>query len=41
MTIRNERVERKECKETKKNESMITRIERERLYMQTIDVIDQ
>ena len=27
MTIRNERVEREECEETKKNESMITRIE--------------
>ena len=41
MTIRNERVERKECEETKKNESTMTRIERERLYVQTIDVIDQ
>ncbi len=41
MTIRNERVEHEECKETKKNESMMTRIEQERLYMQTIDVIDQ
>jgi len=41
MTIRNERVEREECEETKKNESMMTRIERERLYVQTIDVIDQ
>ncbi len=41
MTIRNERVERKECKETKKNESMRARVERERLYAQTIDVIDQ
>ena len=41
MTIRNERVEREECEETKKNESMMTRIERERLYAQTIDVIDQ
>jgi len=41
MTIRNERVEREECKETKKNESMMTRIERKRLYVQTIDVIDQ
>ncbi len=26
MTIRNERVEREECKETKKNESMIARV---------------
>ncbi len=26
MTIRNERVEREECKETKKNESMIVRV---------------
>ena len=41
MTIKNEKVERKECKETKKNESTIMRIERERLYAQTIDVIDQ
>ncbi len=41
MTIRNERVEREECKETKKNESTMTRVERERLYVQTIDVIDQ
>ena len=41
MTIRNERVEREECEETKKNESTMTRIERERLYAQTIDVIDQ
>jgi len=41
MTIRNERVEREECEETKKNESTMTRIERERLYVQTIDVIDQ
>ncbi len=41
MIIRNERVERQECKETKKNESMIMRIEKERLYVQTIDVIDQ
>ncbi len=41
MTIRNERVEREECEETKKNESMMMRIERERLYVQTIDVIDQ
>jgi len=41
MTIRNERVERKECKETKKNKSMMMRIEKERLYMQTIDVINQ
>jgi len=41
MTIRNERVERKECKETKKNESTMTRIEKERLYVQTINVIDQ
>ncbi len=41
MTIRNERVERKECEKTKKNESTIMRVERERLYVQTIDVIDQ
>ncbi len=41
MTIRNERVEREECEETKKNKSMMMRIEKERLYMQTIDVIDQ
>jgi len=41
MIIRNERVECKECEETKKNESTMTRIERERLYVQTIDVIDQ
>jgi len=41
MTIRNERVECKECKETKKNESMMMRIEKERLYAQTINVIDQ
>ncbi len=41
MTIRNERVEREECKRTKKNESMMTKVERERLYAQTIDVIDQ
>ena len=41
MTIRNERVEREECEETKKNESTMTRVERERLYVQTIDVIDQ
>ncbi len=41
MTIRNERVERKECEETKKNESMMTRVKREHLYMQTIDVINQ
>ena len=41
MTIRNERVEREECKETKKNESTMTRVEKERLYVQTIDVIDQ
>ena len=41
MTIRNERVEREECKETKKNESTMTKVEKERLYMQTIDVIDQ
>ena len=26
MTIRNERVEREECKETKKNKSMIARV---------------
>ncbi len=41
MTIRNERVEREECEETKKNESTMMRIERARLYVQTIDVIDQ
>ena len=41
MTIRNERVERQECEETKKNESTMTRIEKERLYAQTINVIDQ
>ncbi len=41
MIIRNERVKRKECKETKKNESTMTRVERECLYMQTINVIDQ
>ncbi len=41
MTIRNERVECEECKETKKNESTMTRVERERLYVQTINVIDQ
>ncbi len=41
MTIRNERVEREECEEIKKNKSTMTRIEKERLYMQTIDVIDQ
>jgi len=41
MTIRNERVEREECERTKKNESTMMRIERERLYAQTIDVIDQ
>ena len=41
MTIRNERVEREECKRTKKNESTMTRVERECLYVQTIDVIDQ
>ncbi len=41
MTIRNERVEREECEETKKNESTMTRVEKERLYVQTINVIDQ
>ncbi len=41
MTIRNGRVEREECEETKENGSTMTRIERERLYAQTIDVIDQ
>ncbi len=41
MTIENERVEREECEETKKNGSTMTRVERERLYAQTIDVIDQ
>jgi len=41
MTIRNKRIEREECKETKKNKSTMTRIERECLYAQTIDVINQ
>ncbi len=41
MTIRNERVECEECKETKKNESTMMRIEKKCLYAQTIDVIDQ
>ncbi len=41
MTIGNERVEREECEETKENGSTMTRVERERLYAQTIDVIDQ
>ena len=41
MTIRNERVKHQECKETKKNESIMMRVEKERLYAQTIDVIDQ
>ncbi len=41
MTIGNERVEREGCEETKENESTMTRVERERLYAQTIDVIDQ
>ncbi len=41
MTIRNERVEREECERTKKNESTMARVEEERLYAQTIDVIDQ
>ncbi len=41
MTIRNERVECEKCKETKKNESTMTRIKKERLYAQTIDVINQ
>ena len=41
MTIRNERVEREECEETKKNESTMTKVEKERLYAQIIDVIDQ
>jgi len=41
MTIRNERVEREECKRTKKNKSTMARVEKERLYAQTIDVIDQ
>ncbi len=41
MTIRNERVEHQECEEIKKNESMMMMIEKERLYVQTIDVIDQ
>jgi len=40
-TIRNERVEREECEEIKKNESTMMKIEKERLYVQTIDVIDQ
>ncbi len=41
MTIGNGRVEREECEGTKKNGSTMTRVERERLYAQTIDVIDQ
>ncbi len=41
MTIRNERVEHKEYKEIKENKSMMMRIEWKRLYMQTIDVINQ
>ncbi len=41
MTIRNERVEREKCEETKKNENMMMRIEWKCLYMQTIDVINQ
>ncbi len=41
MTIRNERVKREECEETKKNKSTMMRVEWERLYVQTIDVIDQ
>ena len=41
MTIRNERVECEKCKETKKNESMMMKVEWECLYMQTINVIDQ
>jgi len=41
MTIRNERIKREECEETKKNESMMTKVEKECLYVQTIDVIDQ
>jgi len=41
MTIRNGRVEREECERIKKNESTMARVERERLYVQTIDVIDQ
>jgi len=41
MTIGNGRVEREECEETKENGSTMTRVERERLYAQTIDVIDQ
>ncbi len=41
MTIRNGRVEREECEETKKNGSTMTRVKWERLYAQTIDVIDQ
>ncbi len=41
MTIRNERVECKECEETKKNESTMMRVEKECLYVQTINVIDQ
>ncbi len=41
MTIGNERVEREGCEETKENGSTMTRVERERLYAQTIDVIDQ
>ncbi len=41
MTIRNKRVEHQECKETKKNESTMMKVEKERLYAQTIDVINQ
>ncbi len=41
MTIRNKRVECKKCEETKKNESMMMRIEWKHLYVQTINVIDQ
>ncbi len=41
MTIRNKRVECEKCKETKKNESMMIRVEQECLYAQTINVIDQ
>jgi len=41
MIIRNKRVEHQECEETKKNESTMTKVEKKRLYVQTIDVIDQ
>jgi len=41
MTIRNGRVEREGCEGTKENGSTMARVERERLYAQTIGVIDQ